>query len=99
MLNIQELFAAYAQAQKTVEDFRAELPPEIVQAEKDIETLKKALQDHAKANGECYGSGWEVALSERGSWEGKLLDGYAKAHPEIQSFKKTTLVATVRRMK
>lgn len=48
-MNIQELFAAYAQAQKTIEDFRAELPPEIVRAEKDIETIKKALQDHAKA--------------------------------------------------
>ena len=68
MLNITDLFLAFAETQKVIEEFKAELPAEFV-------------------------------LSTRNSWDGKSLDGYATAHPEILPFKKETVVATVRRLK
>ena len=99
MLNITDLFLAFAETQKVIEEFKAELPAEFVLAEKRAEELKKEIQDYAKKNGEAFGSGYEVVLSTRNSWDGKSLDGYATAHPEILPFKKETVVATVRRLK
>ena len=99
-MEITQLFQQYAELQKVIDEFKAELPAGLIQAEKDAADLKKEIQNYAKQTGqEAFGSGYEVALSVRSSWDGKSLDGYAKAHPEIVDFKKETTVATVRKLK
>ena len=98
MTDIKELFNRYAILQDTIESIKAEFP-QLAEAEKEAEAVKKQIQDFAKANGEASGSGYEVKLSVRGSWDGKSLDGYAVAHPELQAFKSETQVATVKKAK
>lgn len=99
MSDIKELFNRYAILADTVESIKAELP-QLAQAEKEAEAVKKQIQEWAKANGQdAAGSGYEVKLSVRGSWDGKLLDGFAAAHPEILSMKAETTVATVKKAK
>lgn len=97
-MDIKELFNRYAILADTIESIKAELP-QLAQAEKEAEAIKKQIQEWAKANGEAAGSGYEVKLSVRGSWDGKALDGYAAAHPEIMTMKAETTVATVKRAK
>lgn len=97
-MDIKELFNRYAILADTIESIKAELP-QLAQAEKEAEAVKKQIQEWAKANGEAAGSGYEVKLSVRGSWDGKALDGYAAAHPEIMAMKAETTVATVKRAK
>jgi hypothetical protein len=98
MNEIQKLLNALAIYNDTIESIRAEFP-QLGEAEKYAEITKKKIQDWAKENGEAEGSGYEVALSVRPSWDGKQLDGYAAAHPEILAMKKETVVATVRKVK
>ena len=97
-MDIKELFNRYAILQDTIESIKAEFP-QLATAEKEAEAVKKQIQDYAKENGETAGSGYEVKLSVRGSWDGKKLDGYAVAHPELLDFKSETTVATIKRMK
>jgi uncharacterized protein involved in exopolysaccharide biosynthesis len=97
-MEIKQLFEQYAELQKQIADIKAELP-QLAEAEKNAEAVKKQIQDYAKENGEASGSGYEVKLSARASWDGKQLDGYAAAHPELWTMKSETVVATVRRAK
>jgi hypothetical protein len=98
-MDIKELFEKYAVLVDTVESIKAELP-QLAQAEKEAEAIKKQIQEWAKANNkDASGSGYEVKLSVRGSWDGKSLDGYVVAHPEIMAFKSETKVATVKKAK
>jgi hypothetical protein len=97
-MDIKDLFNRYAILQDTIESIKAELP-QLSEAEKEAEAVKKQIQEWAKLNGEAKGSGYEVKLSVRGSWDGKSLDGYAAAHPELQAFKTETQVATVKKAK
>jgi hypothetical protein len=95
-MRIKQLFEEYAEAVKTIEDIRAEIP-QLAEAEGHADVIKKQIQDFAKENGEANGSGFKVTLSVRASWDGKALEGYAKAHPEILDFKKVTPVASVKK--
>lgn len=95
---IKELFEKYAKTQETIDSIKAELP-QLAEAEKEADAIKKQIQEYAKQNGEAAGSGYEVKLSARASWDGKRLDGYAAAHPELFEFKSETVVATVKRQK
>lgn len=97
-MDINELFERYATLQDTIESIKAELP-QLALAEKEAEAVKKQIQEYAKANGEASGSGYEVKLSARSSWDGKSLEKYAYVHPEIASYKSETVVATVKRAK
>lgn len=97
-MDIKELFNRYAILADTIESIKAELP-QLAQAEKEAEEVKKQIQEWAKANGEAAGSGYEVKLSVRGSWDGKALDKYAIIHREIAEMKSETVVATVKRAK
>jgi hypothetical protein len=97
-MNINELFSKYAELVSLVEEIKAEVPS-LHAAEKQVEEVKKSIQEWAKANGEASGCGYEVKLSVRGSWDSKALDGYSLAHPEIVSMKTETTVATVRKAK
>jgi len=98
MSEIQDLFNRYAILMDTIESIKAEIP-QLAEAEKQAEAIKKQIQEYAKEHGEANGSGYEVKLSIRGSWDGKLLDGYSKAHPEILEMKSETQVATVKKQK
>lgn len=98
MSEIKELLNQYAVYMDTIESIRAEIP-QLSEAEKEAEAVKKKIQDYAKQNGEVAGSGYEVKISVRGSWDGKKLDGYAAAHPEILEMKSETVVASVKRAK
>jgi uncharacterized protein (DUF2235 family) len=96
---IKQAFADLRTARDTIESIRAELP-QLVEAEKREEAAKKILQDYAKLTGdEPAADGYEVKLSVRGSWDGKALDGYAVAHPEVLTMKNESTVATVRKAK
>jgi hypothetical protein len=95
---IEELFKRYAILQDTLESIKAELP-QLVETEKQIDGVKKLIQEYAKQNGDASGSGYEVKLSVRSSWDGKKLDGFASAHPEILDMKSENQVATVRKVK
>lgn len=98
-MNIQDLFNRYAILQDTVESIKAELP-QLAAAEKEMDAVKKQIQDYAKDNNtEASGSGYEVKLSTRESWDTKKLPGFAVAHPELNALRSETLVATVRRVK
>jgi hypothetical protein len=97
-MDIKELFDRYAILQDTIASIKAELP-QLGEAEKQADAVKKQIQEYAKENGEASGSGYEVKLSVRPSWDGKQLDGYATAHPELLAMKSETVVATVRRAK
>ena len=97
-MNIEELFKLYAAYMDTVESIKAEIP-QLAEAEKKAEEVKKQIQEYAKEHGEASGAGYEVKLSVRGSWDGKALDGYAVAHPELLEMKNETTVATVKRKK
>ena len=98
MNDIKELFKRYAIMQDTIESIKAEIPA-LAMAEKEADEIKAQIQKFAKENGEATGSGYEVKLSVRGSWDGKKLDGYAVAHPELLEFKSETQVATVKKAK
>lgn len=97
-MDIKELFSQYSILQDTVESIRAELP-QLATAEKELEAVKKQIQDYAKEHGEAFGSGYEVKLSTRESWDTKKLPGFAVAHPELNALKSETVVATVRKVK
>jgi len=97
-MDIKELFNRYAVLQDTIESIKAELP-QLATAEKEAEAVKKQIQEFAKANGEASGSGYEVKLSTRETWDTKKLPGFAVAHPELNELKSETVVATVKRMK
>lgn len=98
MADISELFKQYAVMMDTIESIKAEIP-QLSEAEKKAEAIKKQIQDYAKEHGEAAGEGYEVKISVRGSWDGKSLDGYAVAHPELLEMKNETTVATVRKAK
>lgn len=95
---IQELFNSYAQWLHILDMVRKE-NPQIAEAEKQVEAIKKQIQDHAKTNGAASGSGYEVVLSTRASWDTKALEGYAVAHPDVLKLKTETITATVRKAK
>lgn len=99
MTPLELLFQEYAAAMDTIESIRAELP-QLAEAEKRAEAIKKQIQDEAKDNnieGAAYG--YQVTLSQRESWDTKKLPGFAVAHPELNALKTTTVVATVKRAK
>lgn len=98
MSNIAELLNRYAILKDTIESIRAELP-QLDLAEKEMEAVKKQVQDHAKVNGEVQGSGYEVKISARTSWDTKALEGYALAHPDILPLRSESVVATIRKAK
>ena len=97
-MDIVQLFSAYAATMHKIEEMRQEFP-QLAQAEKEADELKKQIQEYAKENGEADGYGYQVKLSARASWDGKKLDGYAAAHPELYAFKSETVVATVKKQK
>lgn len=97
-MGIKELFEKYAAMMDTIESIKAEIP-QLAEAEKKADAIKKEIQEYAKLHGEAAGSGFEVKLSVRGSWDGKALDGYAVAHPELLEMKSETTVATVKKAK
>lgn len=97
-MTIKELFEQYAVMMDTIESIKAEIP-QLQEAEKKADAIKKQIQDYAKEHGEASGFGYEVKISVRGSWDGKSLDGYAVAHPEILDMKSETTVATVKKAK
>lgn len=98
-MDIKDLFNRYAILQDTIESIKAEIP-QLAQAEKEKDAVKKQIQDYAKEhNEEPSGSGYEVKLSVRPSWNSEKLDGYAIEHPEILPLKTETTVATVRKAK
>lgn len=98
-MDIKELFNRYAILQDTIESIKAELP-QLATAEKELEAVKKEIQDYAKKNNEePSGSGYEVKLSTRESWDTKKLPGFAVAHPELNELRSETVVATVRKAK
>lgn len=97
-MDIKELFNRYAILRDTIESIKAELP-QLAEAEKEADAIKEEIQKYAKANGEASGSGYEVKLSARSSWDGKQLEKYAYVHPEIKDMKSETVVATVKKIK
>lgn len=97
-MEIEQLFDRYAILMDTIESIRAEMP-RLAEAEKQAETLKKQIQDYARENGPASGSGYQVTLSTRDSWDTKKLAGFAVAHPELNELKSVTTVATVKRLK
>ena len=97
-MDIKELFNRYAILKDTIESIRAELP-QLATAEKELDAVKEEIQKYAKENGEAFGSGYEVKLSTRESWDTKKLPGFAVAHPELHALRSETVVATVRRVK
>ena len=97
-MDIKLKLTEYAQQMEIIASIRAELP-QLGQAEAAADAIKKEIQEFVKDNGEVSGSGYDVKLSTRSSWDGKALDGYAKAHPEILEFKTVTPVATVKKAK
>lgn len=98
MTTVADLLNRYAILKDTIESIRAELPA-LDLAEKELETIKKQIQDHAKVNGEVKGSGYEVKLSTRASWDAKALEGYALAHPDILPLRSESTVATIKKAK
>lgn len=57
----------------------------------DMNTIKKEIAKHVKETGETGDvEGVTVSIrkgSTRTTWNGKALEGYAAAHPEIEQFK------------
>lgn len=98
MPNISELLNRYAILKDTIESIRAELPA-LETAEKELEAVKKQVQEFARENGEVSGSGYEVKLSTRATWDAKKLDGYAAAHPDVLALRAESIVATIRKQK
>ena len=98
MTTIADLMNKYAILKDTIESIRAELPA-LDLAEKELEEVKKQIQDHAKINGEVKGSGYEVKLSRRYSWDTKALEGYALAHADILALRSESVVATIKKAK
>lgn len=98
MTTIADLMSRYAILKDTIESIRAELPA-LETAEKELEEVKKAIQDHAKVNGPTSGSGYVVTISNRTSWDTKALEGYALAHPDILPLRTSSVVATIKREK
>lgn len=93
----EKLFKRLAEAMDALKEFREE-HPELAELEGKVDDLKAQVSAWAKENnvtGEAHGV--SVSLSERTSWDNKLLAGFMLAHPEIEEAKKITVVATVRR--
>ena len=86
MNNLNQLLTQYR-------DMYIELQPAI-----DVmETLKKQIASHVKETGETGDvDGVTVSIrkgSERATWDGKALKGYAAAHPEIEQFCKVSVTS------
>lgn len=97
--DIAKLFERFAVLKDTIESIRAELP-QLATAEKELDEVKEQIQKFAKeTDGEYSGSGYEVTLSIRETWDTAKLPGYAVAHPDILALRSTKGVATVRKIK
>lgn len=73
-------------------DMSAELAPAIAA----LDALKKDIQRHVTETGEvAQVDGASVTIRNgytRANWDGRALDGYAAAHPEILAFRRETEV-------
>ena len=98
MSDIKKLFKKYAQLVGEIETIKAE-NPRLEDAEREANAIKAQIQEWAKANGEAHGSGFQVKLSQRESWDTKRLAGFVVAHPELEELRRVTTVASVSEVK
>jgi len=73
-----------------LKDIEAEFAPDIEHFDKVISELEVEIKEMVIVHGESVkGEHMMVSFNKgRASWDGKGLDGYAVAHPEILQFKK-----------
>jgi len=87
-ITLEEMLAEYR-------DLRVEFAPALA-AMTELETRIKA---HVRETGETLAiDGASVTArpgAKRATWDGKALDGYAAAHPEIMAFKRESVTAPV----
>ena len=73
-----------------LDEINEECDPDLEQATEAIANLEKEIKSACVAHGEkVVGEHMQVIFVKgRASWDGKGLDGYAVAHPEILQFNK-----------
>lgn len=92
-----------------------ELPPDVVQALADIDSdfdaeeaaareearlLRERIVEMTKEHGASVkGKLHHAVYSKRTKWDGKKLDGFAMAHPEILEAKTETIGVSIRKVK
>jgi chromosome segregation ATPase len=102
-LAFDELHSQYSEKNKAI----AEIHAKIMELEKEMEQisdpydskiaeLRELITENVKLRGKSFNCSHGKASFrkeyERTSWDTKALAGYSAAHPEIEQFKKTTLV-------
>ena len=80
---IQEMLDVLAQVQDQLARVRKESG--IDEIEESITSMKKAIGEEVLANGAPVKGSVLQAIINKGrvSWDGKLLEGYAVAHPDV----------------
>jgi hypothetical protein len=71
-------------------EIEAEFEPKIDEVNAQITELDTAIRQAIVLEGETVRGDFHMAVFNKGrvSWDTRLLDGYAKAHPEIAEFRK-----------
>ena len=100
-------FEAIAELKKTIAEQTAEIDEEITRLQalkmdiagpsnililEHTENIQRAILDGGKSFKCPFGKATYRKEYERASWDSKALTGYAAAHPEIEQFKKITIV-------
>jgi len=81
-----------------IEGIRAGAEDGIAAAEAHIAELTALAKKATGSYGKSVKGGWlHAVFSMRTSWDGKGLNGYAVAHPEILAFRKRSTSVSIRR--
>lgn len=90
LLALQKKQTVPADVQKVLDEIDAEFAPQEASVNTVIEALEKQVKEIVKADGHTATGGSLQAVFTKGrvTWDSKYLDGYAKAHPEINEYRK-----------
>jgi hypothetical protein len=85
------------------DEIKARIAETVAPLQEQLDTIKAALAAAVVAHGETvkseYGRVEYVRGGERVTWDGKALEGYAAAHPEVLKFKTVKAVDPSARIK
>ena len=90
LLNIEKKRAIPDEVQKVLDDIEAEFSPKAELIGNEIAALESAVKTAVLADGATVKGGALQAVFAKGrvTWDTKSLDGYCKAHPELEEFRK-----------
>lgn len=82
--------AALAGLKTAYEEAKAQFERDTAEARTTIEDMEAEIKEEVLARGETVKTDYMTVTWNKGktSWDGKLLEGYALAHPDILAAKK-----------